>query len=417
MAAARPSVSVIVPAWNRAQLILPTLRSVARQTWRPLDVVVWDDGSTDDTVRVVERFARHFEARGIGCTIGRHAGGANRGVSATRNAAFEAARGELVQLLDSDDLLPAAKIACHARALAAAPELDGVYCKAYTFRRFAGVPWLAPLWTLDAPDLRAELCHRSTLAPHGPLFRRRAFELAGGFDPALRNGEDHYFWWRATVGGARFRLESGRGAIRVHYRRHGGNISGDLARQFRGDAVVRRRIGAWALAEGRGWEVLGAISGLAEIGRELAALAIPDEAEACVAAIAPLVERLERFPPEDWRADWERFWISSVQNLARAPRLADDVLGRFARWATRVRGPRELGRGRGRTALSALEALAEAPGERWARAVLWRAAYFRSIGIANALRLGAPRALAVGLGRAACEDVVSGVERLRRLVR
>jgi GT2 family glycosyltransferase len=86
-------VSVVIPNYNRAYILGRTIDSVLQQTYRPVDVIVIDDRSTDDTRRLVEAFGsavRYFYQ-------------INAGVSAARNRGFREARGEFVALLDSDD--------------------------------------------------------------------------------------------------------------------------------------------------------------------------------------------------------------------------------------------------------------------------------------------------------------------------
>jgi GT2 family glycosyltransferase len=399
--------------YNAARWIAPSLRSIARQTYRPLEAVLWDDGSRDDTARIMARFARILERRGIGCTIGHHAGGANRGFAESRNAAIGAARGEILQFLDADDLLPGNKIALHARALALAPDLDAACCEAYPFRRFRGAPWLAPWWSLGAPDLRAEFCRATPFPMHAVLFRRRVFELAGGFELSRESTGDNYFWWRAAIAGARFRRETAGGAIRVHYRWHATNVTNDRVWNRRGDSIVRRRIAAWAREAGAGWELCCTAAGLAELGRECLAIGLAAEGAASIAAVPPLLERLERHPPADWRPAWEKAWMILLQQLFRAPGLSEEALRRFAGWAAEQTGPRRLASPRALAAQAALEAFAARPGSAWPRVLLRRAAYFRSLGLAAAIRAGAPLGLARGLGRAAAEDVRAGADRLR----
>jgi glycosyltransferase involved in cell wall biosynthesis len=104
----RGLVSVVVPTFNSGAWIDETLASVLSQTYRPLEVVVVDNGSTDDTR---ERAARHAEVRVVQV--------AERGAGATRSAGLDAARGEFVQFLDSDDLLEPTKIERQVRLLEA----------------------------------------------------------------------------------------------------------------------------------------------------------------------------------------------------------------------------------------------------------------------------------------------------------
>jgi glycosyltransferase involved in cell wall biosynthesis len=105
-----------MPAFNRAATIGPALASVLGQTYRDLELLVVDDGSTDGTAQVVERFAAHDQrVRLIKLA-------ANEGRSAARNHALDAARGEFVTFLDSDDLFAPARLE---RLVAAAGRFPG----------------------------------------------------------------------------------------------------------------------------------------------------------------------------------------------------------------------------------------------------------------------------------------------------
>lgn len=92
-----PHVSVVVPSYNHARFIAETLRSILAQTWRPMDLLVIDDGSKDDSVKVIERVLRDasFPAR----LVVRE----NRGLTKTLNEGLEASRGEYFAYLGSDD--------------------------------------------------------------------------------------------------------------------------------------------------------------------------------------------------------------------------------------------------------------------------------------------------------------------------
>jgi glycosyltransferase involved in cell wall biosynthesis len=107
-------VSVIIPTYNRARLIGRTLRSVLDQTWRPLEVLVIDDGSGDGTPDLVERLAADWAAQDFRIRVVR---GAHQGVSCARNIGIEVAQGSYIQFLDSDDELLPDKIAAQVAAL------------------------------------------------------------------------------------------------------------------------------------------------------------------------------------------------------------------------------------------------------------------------------------------------------------
>src|SRR5688572_7400598 len=92
-----PRVSVLVPAWNDGVYLDAALRSLEDQTWRDFEVVIADDGSTDDTPEIAAAWA----SRDARFSLLR--GESNRGMTENWNAALRAARGELLTKLDADD--------------------------------------------------------------------------------------------------------------------------------------------------------------------------------------------------------------------------------------------------------------------------------------------------------------------------
>jgi glycosyltransferase involved in cell wall biosynthesis len=98
----KPLVSILIPAHNAHEWIADTLRSAIAQTWERKEIIVVDDGSTDQT----QAIARQFEAQGV-CVFRQE----NQGASAARNKAFSLSNGDYIQWLDADDLLAPDKIA------------------------------------------------------------------------------------------------------------------------------------------------------------------------------------------------------------------------------------------------------------------------------------------------------------------
>jgi GT2 family glycosyltransferase len=121
-ASANPTVSVVVPAYNCAAFIGRTLETLVAQTCRDIEIVVVDDGSTDDTLTIV-RAAAERDAR-IVVIVQPHSGKA----AAARNRGIRAARGELVTFLDADDLCHAERISEQLAAFRRLPELGMVFC-------------------------------------------------------------------------------------------------------------------------------------------------------------------------------------------------------------------------------------------------------------------------------------------------
>src|SRR6266540_1479939 len=90
-----PSVSVVIPTYNRASLLREAIDSVLNQTFNDLELIIVDDGSTDNTEEVVHSFTDHRLM---------YLKQQNEGASSARNAGIQAATGEFIAFLDSDDL-------------------------------------------------------------------------------------------------------------------------------------------------------------------------------------------------------------------------------------------------------------------------------------------------------------------------
>lgn len=129
----QPLVSVIVPVFNRAQLVERSLQSVSEQTYRPLELIVVDDGSTDNTLSVLHRWKKDFDGEDFQVII---LSQTNKGVSAARNAGAEVASGEYLQFLDSDDLICPNKIREQVQCLENATEAACFsYCRTIQVNR------------------------------------------------------------------------------------------------------------------------------------------------------------------------------------------------------------------------------------------------------------------------------------------
>ena len=193
---------MIVPTYNRSSLLIGALESVWAQTHRPIELIVIDDGSTDDTRTAVEAWqSTHGGEEGF---TSRYVQQSNRGPAAGRNRGLALARGEYIQFLDSDDRLHPEKLAAQASVLNAEPGFDAVIAPV-AFLDDRGRP------NLDKPvmdrqtdeDLPCYLC-RNDIAVHAPLHRRRLLEGLGGFNEGLFHSEDVDLHLRLALAGARF---------------------------------------------------------------------------------------------------------------------------------------------------------------------------------------------------------------------
>lgn len=187
-------ITVVVPAYNAGRFVRATLESVAAQRVQPQEIVVADDGSTDDTCAVVEAFAA---AHG-GCPV-RLLREPHRGPGAARNAAMRAARTEWVAFLDSDDLWEPAKIAAVVEAITAHPEAN-FFCHNETIRFLDGssrVTDYARGFRRDKP-LPPQLFRHNFFSTSAVVCRRTLVVDAGGFDEGLSSAQDYEMWLRMS---------------------------------------------------------------------------------------------------------------------------------------------------------------------------------------------------------------------------
>lgn len=187
----RPKVSVIIPTFNRRELVVKAIDCVLAQTFPVEDIVVVDDGSTDGTAEALA------QAYGDRIRLVRQA---NAGVSAARNRGLEMARGEFISLLDSDDLWLPEKTERQVGFLEAHPGFGMVLCDIMQVDRDGHD--IAPIHRRDfipedGPVLKWVL-RQPALAPLSAMFRREVYETVGGFDVALRTAEDIDFHLRVA---------------------------------------------------------------------------------------------------------------------------------------------------------------------------------------------------------------------------
>src|SRR5713101_7729899 len=104
----KPLVSILVPTFNAHEWIADTLRSAIAQTWERKEIIVVDDGSSDQTLA----FARQFESNSVRVVTQK-----NQGAAAARNTAFSMCQGDYIQWLDADDLLAPDKVEKQVRKL------------------------------------------------------------------------------------------------------------------------------------------------------------------------------------------------------------------------------------------------------------------------------------------------------------
>ena len=176
---AAPAVSVIVPAYNAAATIGETLRSVSAQTCEGLEIIVIDDGSTDETADIVAEYARS-EPR---LRLIRQA---NAGVAAARNVALENATAEYIAPIDADDLWHPTRVEKHLAVLKQNSAVAFVYSPFRTVDAQGRVLGDHPLFNFEGRVFHRQLFFNMVGNGSGVMFRKEAADRVGGYDNALR---------------------------------------------------------------------------------------------------------------------------------------------------------------------------------------------------------------------------------------
>jgi glycosyltransferase involved in cell wall biosynthesis len=176
-------ISVIIPTFNYGRFIAGAIESALRQTLLPAEIVVIDDGSTDETAAEVARFGDRV----------RYIRQENRGVSAARNRGVAETSGQLIAFLDADDIWEPEKLAKQRRVFLDEPRTGLVHCGMREFDSETGETLAVRLDGM-AGEVADQLLlweRPVIIGPGGTIMvSRRAFEEAGGFDQRLRCGED-----------------------------------------------------------------------------------------------------------------------------------------------------------------------------------------------------------------------------------
>lgn len=233
----RPTVSVVIPTYNRAHLIGDALDSVVIQDRDDIEVIVVDDGSDDDTEERIEQWCeRTAPAFPVRFVRQARAGG-----NAARNRGIDEAQGEFIAFLDSDDVWHPGKIAKQVAVLRERPDYGAVYTGLREVDVESGEVLAEPPHAYPEGDLLDALLVRDVTAPTSTYLVRRALLVeAGGFDLDLAARQDWDMWIRvaerARIGCVPERL--------VDLRHHSGpRTASDPTRELR---AYKRILGKYA---------------------------------------------------------------------------------------------------------------------------------------------------------------------------
>ena len=181
-------ISVIVPCYNQGIYLKETIQSALASTYRPLEIIIINDGSTDDSLelaRVLE--TQHPEVRVIDQ--------ANGGVTKARNTGIAAAQGEYILPVDGDDLISPTYIEQGLAILSSRPEVKVVYCQAEKFTETTRKPWKLKPFSLQQ-------LAKDNMIFVSALFRKTDALAVDGFSEDMQLGrEDWEFWIKLLKNG------------------------------------------------------------------------------------------------------------------------------------------------------------------------------------------------------------------------
>jgi glycosyltransferase involved in cell wall biosynthesis len=216
-----PPVSIIIPCYNATRFVRDAVDSALAQSYAEIEIVVVNDGSTDDFESVTAPYRENARVKLVAQE--------NRGLSAARNRGIQESRGAYLKFLDADDWLRRDAIAKQIAAFETQPELGFVYCDVQHVDA-SGKPLddysVAKTRRILNGDILPSLLVGGYFTPNTVLVPRRVLDRVGLFDVTLTAREDYELWMRIMCEGyaAYFVPEK-----LAYYRRHGGNMTNDTA--------------------------------------------------------------------------------------------------------------------------------------------------------------------------------------------
>ncbi len=282
--AARPLVSVLIPAYDVEEYVAAAIESALDQTYPHVEVVVVNDGSTDGTAAAIAPYRDRIT----------YVDQANRGLAGARNEAIRASSGSLLALLDADDLWLPDRLEHCVTVLEQEPDVglvtsdaflieDGVRTERHCYGDRRVYPFPGP------DDDQLEIIALRNFLFVSVVFRRELVDRFGGFDESLARAEDYELWTRLLLTGTRAAYVP---AALGYYRRRSDSLSASPEQWDAHLTVLERHLPAL-------WErgAVGRPRDLFEIGQRLAArgdrrAAVPFFSRAMTAPGVPLGTRV-----------------------------------------------------------------------------------------------------------------------------
>jgi len=271
-------VSTIIPVYNRPDLLTEAVESVLAQAHRPIEIIIVDDGSTDNTSETGKALAANHPDEVV------YVRQDNQGVSLARNAGIKLARGEFIQFLDSDDLLMQEKFRRQVAGLLHNPNCGISYCYTREYRLESGKKDLPGRKTAQTfgfmfPEI---LFGRLWPAP-APLFRRTVIDSIGFFRDLTIYEDWEYECRAAAIGVKLHHCKEFLADKRDVHEREGRRKGGTPVSKLRDYALVHELIFDYARRAGVGKREVGTFAKkLFLVARKCAAAGFETEAKRCL---------------------------------------------------------------------------------------------------------------------------------------
>lgn len=233
-----PLVSIVIPTFNSAPYLAEALNSVLDQDYPHIEILVIDDGSTDNTTSILEPFfdrIRYFKQPNWG------------GPSRPRNVGIENASGEFIAFFDSDDIMLPGKVSRSAKVLIDHQDID------FVFTNFQGVDFegsvfkqnylaeyrnfradleereFSRVWTLNGDKAFTNLISANFIGTSSVLCRKSVFNVVGLMDENMLNADDANMWSRIAFAGFKFAFLD---EVLHSYRKRPGGITSHTGKRY-----------------------------------------------------------------------------------------------------------------------------------------------------------------------------------------
>lgn len=198
-----PLVSIVIPAYNQGRYLEEAIQSIMAQAYPDIELIVLDDGSTDETQEVLKRHTGRFHWESH----------RNMGQAGTLNKGWQMAKGQLLSYLSADDMLLPEAVATSVEYLTANPQAVLTYCDFNLIDPSSRI-----IRRVKAPDFDYQRMLTDVTCQPGPgvVFRRSAFDAAGLWNTHLRQMPDYEYWLRLGLEGEFLRIPNVLANFRVH---------------------------------------------------------------------------------------------------------------------------------------------------------------------------------------------------------